>query len=94
MEYLTSIAWTTVFTVVLLVIYKYVINPQLVITVTDSMLNGCPDRWTFNSATKKCEPNYQTTCLPFPLDNPMLDNVAAKCNLARSCGTTWAGFCG
>ena len=85
---------TAVFTAIFLVIYKYAINPQLIVTPSASSMSTCPDRWNFNTVTKMCEPGYKTTCMPFNPDTPTLATVVGKCNVARSCGTTWSGFCG
>jgi hypothetical protein len=37
----------------------------------------------------KCWPTYQTTCQPF---DPSL-YTSTRCDIARSCGTTWHGLC-
>ena len=37
----------------------------------------------------KCWPTYQTTCQPF---DPSL-YTANRCDIAKSCGTTWTGLC-
>jgi hypothetical protein len=37
----------------------------------------------------KCWPTYQTTCQPF---DPSL-YTATRCDIAKSCGTTWTGLC-
>ena len=37
----------------------------------------------------KCWPTYQTTCQPF---DPSL-YTATRCEIAKSCGTTWTGLC-
>ena len=78
-------------TIVGLLIYKFVFNPTIVYTPLNSDFDKCPDRWSWDSQSKKCVPGYTTSCLPF---NPDLVNTAsAKCTLARSCNTTWSGFC-
>ncbi len=82
------------FTVLFLVLYKFVVNPQVVITPDASKMSKCPDGWSFNPRTKLCEPNTESTCMPFDPDANTIQSAAAKCNLARSCGTTWSGFCG
>jgi len=94
MEYMTTAALTAVFTVVFLLIYKFVINPQMVVVPDMSKMSQCPDRWNYNPASKQCEAAYQTACLPFDPSASTLDSYTAKCNLARTCGTTWSGFCG
>ena len=85
---------TVVFTSIFLVIYKYAFNPQVVLTPNTNAMSTCPDRWTFNTVTKMCEPSYKTHCMPFNPTTPTLASVVGKCNVARSCGTTWSGFCG
>jgi len=81
---------TVVFTVLFLGIYKFVANPQMVYSPAQS---GCPDAWTFNALTKKCEPTYPTHCTPFDPNAQTLDSAVAKCNVAQSCGTFWSGYC-
>jgi hypothetical protein len=85
-----AIIATAIFTVAFLAVYKYVINPQKVLTIAKSQ---CPDRWSYNSGTKQCEPNYQTHCTAFDPDAATLQTASAKCNVAQSCGTSWPGYC-
>lgn len=94
MEYVSAAALTAVFTVILLVIYKLVINPQIVLTLDPKKMAKCPDSWKYNVATKLCEPNAATSCMPFSPDESTIQSASAKCNLARTCGTTWSGMCG
>jgi hypothetical protein len=94
MEYVSAAALTAVFTVILLIIYKFVINPQIVLTLDPTKMAKCPDTWKYNVATKLCEPNSATSCMPFSPDESTIQSAAAKCNLARTCGTTWSGMCG
>jgi hypothetical protein len=94
MQYIVIALMVAGFTALFLVIYKFVINPQMIVTPTATSLGTCPDRWSFNVTTKMCEPNYKTQCMPFNPDMSTLNTYAAKCNVARSCGTTWGGFCG
>jgi hypothetical protein len=89
-DLLMAIVATAIFTVAFLAVYKYVINPQMVITASKSQ---CPDRWSYNAATKKCEPQYDTHCTPFDPDAPTLATPEAKCNVAQSCGSFWPGNC-
>ena len=93
MEYVSTVALTVVFTVVLLVIYKLVVNPQVVITLDGSQMSKCPDSWTYDSVGQVCRTNGQSTCMPFDPDASTIQTAAAKCNLARTCGTTWNGMC-
>jgi hypothetical protein len=94
MEYLSTAALTVVFTIVLLLVYKFVINPQIVVSLDTTKMTKCPDAWTYNLQSKLCEPNASTGCMPFDPDAPSIQSAAAKCNLARTCGTSWAGMCG
>jgi hypothetical protein len=94
MEYLSTAAWTIVFTLTFIVLYKFVINPQVVLTLDASKMAKCPDSWTFNSETRLCQPNMSTECYPFDPDAVAIQSAAAKCNLARQCGTSWSGMCG
>ena len=91
MEYLWTAAWTILFTLVFVVLYKVVVNPQIVLTLDASKMSKCPDGWTYDIATKTCRSNTVTTCTAFDPDAPTSQTAAAKCNLARQCGTTWAG---
>jgi hypothetical protein len=86
----TAFVVTAVFTVLFLVAYKYIVNPQMVLNVEKSQ---CPDRWTYNAGTKMCEPKYDTHCTPFDPDAPTLQTAEAKCNVAQSCGSFWPGNC-
>lgn len=81
---------TVIFTVLILVAYKYVINPQIVLTPQKTQ---CPDRWLYNSGTKLCEPQYPTKCSAFDPEAHTLETASAKCNVARECGTSWSGYC-
>lgn len=92
MEYIVTAVLAAVFTVLFVVIYKYGVNPQYV--QTSANMAQCPDMWTYNSTKQMCEPNYDTHCLPFNPATNTLTTMTAKCNLARSCGTSWSGMCG
>lgn len=78
-------------TFVLMAFYKYVINPQIVIPAGHG--DQCPELWDLNPDTNLCEPRYVTHCTPFDPKTPTLQNPEAKCNLAHTCGTDWAGHC-
>ena len=86
---LQDVVLVAVFTVVFLIIYKFVINPQTIITLDPSKMAKCPQRWNFNSSSQMCEPAYETTCLPFNPDFPNLKTLVAKRNLASTCATEW-----
>jgi hypothetical protein len=92
MEYVSTVALTAVFTVLFLVAYKLIVNPQVVITLNPSQMSKCPDNWTYDGSV--CRPNSQSTCMPFDPSASTIQTASAKCNLARSCGTTWNGMCG
>ena len=80
-----------VVTLGLLAVYKYVINPQMVIPAGKGA--PCPDQWSFNVGSGMCEPQYPTTCTPFDPKTETLQTPEAKCNLARTCGTDWPANC-
>jgi hypothetical protein len=90
---LVSAILTALFTIGMLFFYKLVINPQVVFTADIRHMAKCPDGWVFSITSQSCEPGYPTSCLPFKPDTQMLSSASARCNLARSCGTTWSGFC-
>lgn len=94
MEYVSTAALTVLFTVFLLIVYKYVINPQIVLQLDITKMAKCPDSWTYNYAISLCEPNASTSCTAFNPDATTIQSATAKCNLARTCGTTWSGMCG
>ena len=72
---------------ILLVLYKYLFNPQVVLDTTISA--QCPDNWGFENGL--CVPQYITNCAPF--DPTSVKSSAQACNIARSCGTGWQGKC-
>jgi len=89
---LETIAYSIVFTTILLFFYKWVINPMVIETPDISKMSKCPDAWTYKGG--ECVPNTTSTnCIPFSPDSPSLNTLAAKCNLAAMCGTTWSGIC-
>lgn len=72
---------------VLLVLYKFVFNPQAM--PGKGLSAVCPDRWQYLDGL--CKPDYQTSCMPF---NPTtITSDVQGCNLARTCGTNWPGKC-
>ena len=80
-----------IITIILCWIYKRFLNPQVIYIPQPSDFSQCPDSWKWNSGTKKCEPSYQTFCLPF---DPTLTTTASdKCKVALHCGTNWSGMC-
>ena len=90
MNFVVLLLLIVVFTLLLIVIAKYGLGVRIEIPTVSNQMSQCPDRWSFNTTTKMCEPSYKTHCLPF---TPTLTTAAAKCNLARSCGTDWSGVC-
>jgi hypothetical protein len=74
---------------VLLVLYKFVFNPQIVSSPSTAKASKCPDRWTFDG--KLCHPQYNTQCMP--LDPSKVTSAYQGCNIARTCGTNWPGMC-
>jgi hypothetical protein len=93
MNFLVLLLLVIVFTASILAILKYVVGVHIELPTNVKQMTQCPDRWNFNSITKMCEPAYSTHCLPFNPSAATLNNVTAKCNLARSCGTDWSGIC-
>jgi hypothetical protein len=92
MEYIVTAVLAGIFTLLFVAFYKFVINPQYVPSAP--AMAKCPDMWNYNTTNKMCEPAYDTHCLPFNPDTNTLTTMTSKCNLARSCGTTWSGMCG
>lgn len=93
MQYIVIAVSAAIFTIILLVGYKYGLNPQIVIQPDPSSMSVCPDRWNFNSQKQMCEPSYTTHCLPFNPKSPNLSTIAEKCALASRCSTGWSGMC-
>ena len=87
MNYAVTAAIAAISTLIVLFFYKFVINPVVVLSAVKTR---CPDMWTYDISTKMCKPMYSTACLPFDPESSTLDSDAARCNVARSCGTTWS----
>jgi hypothetical protein len=94
MEYVSTAALTILFTAGFLIVYKFVINPQIVLRMDPTKMAKCPDSWTYDSNSNLCKPNASTSCMPFDPNASTIQSAVAKCNLARTCGTTWSGMCG
>jgi hypothetical protein len=94
MEYIVTAFFTVLFTLLFLGIYKFGFKPQVVLTFDGSKMARCPDQWSYDSIQGVCKPTYTTHCLPFDPSAPALATGSSKCNLARTCGTTWSGMCG
>ena len=75
----------------LILIYLYVLRPQIRINTFTRIDTQCPDRWSYNSQTKQCHPNYRTDCKPFRPE--ILKSFSDQCDFASACGTTWGGQC-
>jgi hypothetical protein len=73
--------------VLLLVAYRYIFNPQLLLRSGPG--TTCPDQWTFLNGL--CHPTYTTNCAAF--DPETITSAAYGCNLSRTCGTSWPGKC-
>lgn len=93
MEYIVTAILTAIFTAGFILLYKYVINPQMIIKPSNSNMAKCPDMWDYNESMKRCVPKYDTDCAPFDPNEDILKTPTGKCNLARKCNTTWSGFC-
>ena len=81
-----GIALTVLFTTAFLLLYKFVVNPQIVLPYIQAR---CPDRWTYNAGTGMCDPLYPTHCFPFDPDATTLKTPESRMNVARMCGTSW-----
>jgi len=75
--------------VVLLLIYRFVFNPQVVIAGSRRGGDTCPAGWTYEGGL--CVPGYNTNCAPF--DPSKITSQVEACNLARTCGADWPGVC-
>jgi hypothetical protein len=80
-------------TLVLLYIYKKVLNPIIIAKPDLSKMSKCPDAWIYDDSTQLCSPNYKTDCLPYNPNTPLLTTYEQRCQLARRCNTTWSGLC-
>lgn len=86
-----GIAFVTV--TLLLLIYVYLLRPEIRIGKMTTIAQLCPDRWVYEQKTQKCEPRYKTKCVAFSPKDPNLQSYASQCEFARACGTDWAGVC-
>lgn len=78
-------------TAFLLLLYVFILRPEVRINTMTRIDQACPDRWVLNQSTGECEPRYRTSCSPFRPGT--LKTFRDQCDFASSCGTTWAGFC-
>ena len=74
-------------------LWLYLFNPTVHIRPTNQDMSKCPDQWDYSIQTRLCSPNYSTTCRPFNPDANTIQTVNSKCNVARSCGTSWGNVC-
>lgn len=78
---------------VLIGVYLYVLRPTIVMGKRTSIMQKCPDRWSFNPKNGYCEPRYETQCRPFKAGSKEVRSYSQQCDLAKSCGTNWGGVC-
>jgi hypothetical protein len=93
MNFAVLLLLVVVFTLLFVVMAKYILGVHVEVPASSQSMTKCPDRWNYNLKTSMCEPAYSTHCLPFNPSAATLATVAAKCNTARSCGTDWSGVC-
>jgi hypothetical protein len=74
---------------ILLLAYRFLFNPQVVLGGGSSVETTCPDRWDYTDGL--CKPTYETNCMPF--DPFKITSNVSGCNLARTCGSSWSGKC-
>lgn len=89
MSKVTVALWTFLWLLIAFAIYKFVFNPQIVITPSLSNASKCPERWTFHNGF--CNPDYETVCIPF--DPSKLTNITEACAIAKKCQTNWSDMC-
>uniref|UniRef100_A0A6C0JIL7 CPW-WPC domain-containing protein n=1 Tax=viral metagenome TaxID=1070528 RepID=A0A6C0JIL7_9ZZZZ len=74
---------------ILLVAYRFLFNPQVLLGGIHSEGTTCPTHWKYIDGL--CKPSYETSCMPF--DPFVITSKVSGCNLARTCGTDWPGKC-
>lgn len=74
---------------VLLVLYRFVFNPQIVTGASRAGASICPSGWSYSNGM--CVPPHGSACGPF--DPSKMTSVVQSCNTARSCGYDWPGMC-
>jgi hypothetical protein len=86
----TTIAvWTIVWIFIILILYRFVFNPQILIIPSVINLKGCPEHWYKQGSL--CVPNYTTSCRPF--DPLKITTLSQACSICKACGTNWNGQC-
>ena len=83
---------TVVFLALVVTVYYFLLRPIVYRPASDSGLTTCPTQWIYNLQTRMCEPAYATQCKPFDPTLSMFSTAASRCDIARSCGTEWAGI--
>jgi len=89
MSKLTIAVYSIVGITVIVLLYKYVFNPQMVLTPSVGKASQCPVNWSYSAGL--CHPEYGTSCMPF--DPSKITSAESGCSLARTCGTDWSGMC-
>jgi hypothetical protein len=85
---LQTVGISLVIVVVMLFLYKYLFNPQ-VLLLASGKPSTCPRGWKYSD--KLCSPTYETRCRSF--DPSKVTSKATACGIAQSCGTDWPGKC-
>jgi len=74
---------------VVLLAYRFLFNPQIVISGSRRGGDTCPAGWRYEGGL--CIPGYESICAPF--DPSKMTSQVEACNLARTCGADWPGVC-
>jgi hypothetical protein len=72
-------------------LWLYLGNPTIHVRPSTMSMPKCPNQWNYSGGL--CLPTYSTSCRAFNPDASTLSSVNAKCNVARSCGTSWGNVC-
>jgi len=76
-------------TIFVFVIYKFILNPVILLRPDRQTAAKCPKGWKYNQPM--CEPTYSTHCVAF--DPSKFTSVNKCCEIAKNCGTSWQGMC-
>ncbi len=82
---------STTICVFALITYLYFKLDPIVVIPPETSISDCPTRWLYDVETKECKPTYSTKCKSF---NPEKYSASEKCDIAKTCGTSWKGLCG
>jgi hypothetical protein len=82
-----SVLVTILTLLALLVLYRFVFNPQVVLGYGTGTI--CPDGWAYSDGL--CHPGPTSSCTAF--DPTTMRSAVQACNLARMCGNSWPGKC-